>query len=124
PEFIRLALAERLLTIKALARDGRIDAALGYCGRRGYITAPLFGYDTQLPRELGLYRLLTSLTSLEALEHGWTVPFSAGVGRFKRLRGVFAVIEYNAVYDGHLPASRRRPWRLLQAVTDRVAIPI
>jgi hypothetical protein len=124
PEFVRLALAERLLTIKAFARDGRIDAALGYFGRGGYITAPLFGYDTQLPKELGLYRLLTMRMSLDALEHGWTVHLSAGVGRFKRLRGGLPVIEYNAVFDGHLPASRRRPWRLLQVVTDRLAIPI
>ncbi len=124
PEFIRLALAERLLTIKALAHDGRIDAVLGYVTRGRYITAPLFGYDTALPQKLGLYRLLSTLTSLEALAGGQVVHFSAGVGPFKRLRGGQAAIEYNAVYTRHLPAGRRRPWRFLQVLMDRLAIPI
>jgi hypothetical protein len=124
PDFIRLALAERLLTIKALARDGRIDAALGYVTRGRYITAPLFGYATALPKQLGLYRMLTALTSLDALASGQAVHFSAGVGPFKRLRGGQAAIEYNAVYTRHLPAGRRRPWRFLQVLMDRLAIPI
>ncbi len=124
PDFIRLALAERLLTIKALAHAGRIDAALGYVTRGRYITAPLFGYATALPKQLGLYRMLTALTSLDALAQGRGVHFSAGVGPFKRLRGGQAAIEYNAAYTAHLPAGRRRPWRLLQVLMDRLAIPI
>lgn len=49
---------------------------------------------------------------------------SAGVGEFKRLRGGIPVMEYNAVYDAHLPATRRRPWSLLKGIMDRVAVPI
>lgn len=124
PAFIRLALAERLLTFKALARAGRIDAVLGYVTRGGYLTAPLFGYDTALPKALGLYRMLTALTSADALAAGRVVHFSAGVGPFKRLRGGQPAIEYNAVYTAHLPAGRRRPWRFLQVLLDRLAIPI
>ncbi|MCC6192684.1 MAG: GNAT family N-acetyltransferase [Anaerolineales bacterium] len=124
PDFLRLALAERLLTIKALAHAGRIDAVLGYVTRGAYITAPLFGYDTALPKQVGLYRMLTALTSLDALTLGKQVHFSAGVGPFKRLRGGQATIEYNAVYTAHLPAWRRRPWRFLQTLLERVAVPI
>ncbi|MCC7361828.1 MAG: GNAT family N-acetyltransferase [Anaerolineales bacterium] len=124
PDFLRLALAEKLLTIKALARDGRIDAVLGYVTRGGHITAPLFGYNTALPKQLGLYRMLTALTSLDALALGKQVHFSAGVGPFKRLRGGQAAIEYNAVYTAHLPAWRRRPWRFLRVLMDKVAVPI
>jgi hypothetical protein len=124
PDFIRLALAERLLPIKALAREGRIDAVLGYVARRGYLTPPLFGYDTALPQKLGLYRLLSTLTSLEALAGGQVVHFSAGVGPFKRLRGGQAAIEYNAVYTAHLPAGRQRPWRFLHGLMDKLAVPI
>lgn len=124
PEFIRLALAERLLTIKALALEGRIAAVLGYVTRGRYITAPLFGYATALPKQLGLYRMLTALTSLDALASGQGVHFSAGVGPFKRLRGGQAAIEYNAVFTAHLPAGRRRPWRFLQVLMDRLAVPL
>ena len=123
-EFIRLALAERLLHVRALARDGRIDAVLGYVARRSYITAPLFGYDLRLPRELGLYRQLSTLISLEGLARGATVHLSAGVGSFKRIRGGLPALEYNAVYDAHLPAWRRRPWALLQLIADRLAVPV
>ena len=100
----------------------RLDAfarAVDSLGGR-YITAPLFGYDTALPQRLGLYRLLSTLTSLEALAQGRVVHFSAGVGPFKRLRGGQAAIEYNAVYTRHLPAGWRRPWRFLQVLMDRL----
>ena len=124
PDFLRLALAERLLTIKALALNGRIDAVLGYVTRGDYITAPLFGYDTALPKQVGLYRMLTALTSLDALALGKQVHFSAGVGPFKRLRGGQAAIEYNAVFTAHLPAGQRRPWRFLQWLMDTAAVPL
>jgi hypothetical protein len=123
-DFIRLALAERLLHVKVLARDGRIDAVLGYVARRGYITAPLFGYDLGLPKDAALYRQLSTLISLEGLARGAVVHVSAGVGPFKRLRGGLPALEYSAVYDAHLPAWRRRPWALLQIIADRLAVPI
>ena len=122
--FVRLALDHKLLTIKAFQREGRIDAVLGYFERQGVITPPLFGYDTDLPQALGLYRLLSVRTSLDAIENNWLVHFSAGVGRFKRLRGGVPAVEYNAVYDAHLPPARRRPWSLLKWLLDRIAIPI
>lgn len=124
PDFIQLALENNLLTIKAFAHEGRIDAVMGYFTRNGLATPPLFGYDTQLPQQLGLYRLLSTLMSLEALEHNLNVHFSAGVGRFKRLRGCQPAIEYNAVYHAHLPPERRRPWVLLKTLMDKLAIPI
>jgi hypothetical protein len=122
--FIRMALAEGLLTLKAFQRDGRIDAVLGYFCRNGVGTPPLFGYDTALPRTLGLYRLLSALFSQEAARQGFLVNFSAGVGDFKRKRGCRNAIEYNAVFCRHLPPARQRAWKLLQALMDRVAIPI
>jgi hypothetical protein len=122
--FISLCLQQRLLVIKAFQRDGRLDALLGYFTRGGLLTPPLFGYDTSLPRALGLYRLVTTLTALEGQRQGALVHFSAGVGPFKRARGGVNAIEYNAVYDAHLPAARRRPWALLQTLMDRAAIPL
>lgn len=124
PEFIRLALRQQLLTIRAFTLDGRIDAVMGYFTRQGLATPPLFGYDTSLPKTTGLYRLLSMLMSLEGLQHNLTVHFSAGVGRFKHLRGCLPSIEYNAVYHAHLPANRRRPWQLLRLLMDKTAIPI
>ena len=119
-----LCLRERLLVIKAFQRAGRLDGVLGYFVRRGLLTPPLFGYDTRLPQSLGLYRLISTLTSLEGQRQGALVHFSAGVGAFKRARGGVNAIEYNAVYDAHLPPARRRPWALLHALMDRAAVPL
>lgn len=124
PTFLRLAMAEGLLTIRALRRDGRIDGVLGYFERRGILTPPLFGYDTRLPRSLGLYRLLSALTAREAQRRGDIVHFSAGVGPFKRARGGIPSVEYNAVYDAHLGPARRRPWALLETMMDRAIVPV
>lgn len=123
-KFLRLALEKRLLTLRAFERRGRIDAVLGYFTRNGRMTQPLFGYDTRLQRSLGLYRLLSLQVLLEGQKNGCLINASAGVGGFKRLRGGVPVIEYNAVYDRHLPAQRRLPWRVLKYVLDRVGVPI
>jgi hypothetical protein len=124
PAFVRLALANKLLTIKILCLNGRFDGVMGYFARNGVSTAPFFGYDTSLPKELGLYRLLTAQMSLDAIEAETLVHLSAGVGPFKRLRGGLPTIEYNLVYDRHLPAYRRRPWALLQSLMDKIAVPV
>jgi hypothetical protein len=123
-DFIMFCLRERLLVIKAFQRAGRLDGVLGYFVRRGLLTPPLFGYDTRLPQSLGLYRLISTLTSLEGQRQGALVHFSAGVGAFKRARGGVNAIEYNAVYDAHLPPARRRPWALLHTLMDRAAVPL
>jgi hypothetical protein len=60
--------------------------------------------------------------SLEALDRRLCVHFSAGVGHFKRLRGGVHAIEYNAVYDLHLPEYRSLPWACLQTLLDAMEI--
>jgi hypothetical protein len=87
-------------------------------------TQPLFGYNTALPQDAGLYRLLSTQTLLEGAANRRLIHASAGVGPFKRLRGGVGAIEYNLVYDRHLPAGRRRPWRFLEWLSHRVVIPL
>jgi hypothetical protein len=121
PAFFRLARDRELLRFRALRQEGRIDGIMGYFVRNGLMTQPVFGYDTALPQERGLYRLLTVITLQEGLRLGLTVHASAGVGPFKKLRGGKSTIEYNAVYTRHLPAWRRAPWRLLRWIAERAA---
>lgn len=120
-EFLKLARDEETLHLRALRRDGRIDAAMGFFVRNGVMTQPLFGYDTSLP-EQGLYRLLTLITLREGLQRGLLVHASGGVGKFKKMRGGVSTIEYNAVYMKHLPKSRQRPWKLIKAIS-KYAVP-
>lgn len=121
-EFMKLARDNEVLHLRALKRNGRINAVMGFFIRNGAMTQPLFGYDTSLPQEEGLYRLLTLITLQEGLQRNLLVHASGGVGKFKKMRGGKSVIEYNAVYHKHLPAWRQRPWKLIKAIS-KYAIP-
>lgn len=123
PAFLRLARDGEILHLHALRRDGQINGVMGFFARNGLMTQPLFGYDTALPMDEGLYRLLTLITLQEGQARSLLVHASGGVGKFKKARGGKSVIEYNAVYDSHLPIHRRVPWRILQQVSA-AAIPI
>ena len=121
-EFMKLARDSEVLHLRALRRDGQINAVMGFFIRNGAMTQPLFGYDTSLPQEEGLYRLLTLITLQEGLRRGLLVHASGGVGKFKKVRGGKSVTEYNAVFTKHLPIWRQRPWKLIKAIS-KYAIP-
>ncbi len=121
-DFLKLARDEEILHMYGLKKDGRLNAIMGFFIRNGAMTQPLFGYDTSLPLEEGLYRLLTLVTLQEGVKRGLLVHASGGVGKFKKVRGGESVTEYNAVFTKHLPRKRQLPWKLIQAVS-KAAIP-
>ena len=89
----------------------------------GSLFAEYVGYDLDQPRELGLYRRLAAVPVLEAMKRGIPLNLSAGVGRFKALRGGEPVMEYLGVYVRHLPATRRAPWRAVHELSTRLLAP-
>lgn len=122
--FIWLALRQNSLHLVILQKDERIDAVLGYFCRNGIMTTPLFGYDTTLPQEVGLYRMLSVVLFHIAKENGHLLNASSGAAEFKRNRGAVGVIEYSAVYDRHLPLSRRLCWSVLAVLLEKVGVPL
>ena len=126
--FFERAIADGWLTFRGFARDGRLDAVLGYVvrdtGGRRTMTQTVFGFDTSLPLRLGLYSLLSTQVLIEALEHGLAIHRSAGAGAFKAARGAVAVPEFLVVDARHLPAWRRAPWAFLEAVGTHVGLPL
>ena len=112
-EFLKLARDQKILYLRGLKKDGRLDGIMGFFVRNGAMTQPLFGYDTALPQEAGLYRLLTLVTLQEGVRRGLRVHASGGLGKFKKVRGAESVTEYNAVYTGHLSKRRQSPWKLI-----------
>jgi len=120
-EFMKLARDAGTLHLRALKQDGKINGVIGYFIRNGAMTLPLLGYDTSLPKEKGLYRLLTQLKIQEGLRRNLLIHSSSGVGKFKKARGGKSAIEYNAVYSKHLPVRRQMPWKLLKAITKYAA---
>lgn len=121
-EFLKLARDAEILYMYGLKKDGHLNGIMGFFIRNGAMTQPLFGYDTSLPQDEGLYRLLTLVTLQEGMKRGLLVHASGGVGRFKKVRGGESVTEYNAVYTKHLPKRRQMPWKLIGKVSE-VAIP-
>jgi len=123
-QFIELVIENKILELKLLKKDGRVDGVLGFVAKNGVINSPLFGYDTSLPKELGLYRMISTLLSLEAKERGLLLNMSSGAGRFKTLRRANPYIEYNAVYTKHLNLKRKLPWAILKTLMNRIASPM
>lgn len=123
-DFIKLALHKRTLTLIGLEKEGILDGILGYFQRNGVMTTPLFGYDVTLPKETGLYRMLSSLLVQESEKQGLLLHQSAGVGAFKADRGAMGEVEYTAVWAGHLPLYRRGMWKVLSALLEQVGVPI
>lgn len=107
-----------------VSREGSIDGAFAAWVRHGLYYVPVLGYDTRLPQERGLYRMLAALSSADALARGVLVHDSAGVSDFKQNRGAVPELEHLAVFDRHLPRRRRAPWRALGALMDHLGAPL
>lgn len=122
--FIQTAIQSGTLELHGLRKDGRLDAILGFFVRGGIMTAPLFGYDTKLPQQTGLYRMLSAVLIGIADERGLLLHESSGVGQFKRNRGAVAELEVMAVYDKHLPLGTRMCWSMLEKLLYRIGVPI
>ena len=104
--------------------EGVLQAVVGMFEREGVVTAPLVGYDTALPKKLGLYRLLMASVLEYAADSGKRVNLSAGAAGFKRARGGVPAIEYSAVQVNHLPIDRQRAVERLRWLTQRIGVPL
>jgi len=120
--FIELALRDSILNIRAFKKDEKIDAVLGYFNRNGVMTTPLFGYDTNLPINTGLYRMLSAQLIKESEKLGLLLNQSSGAASFKRCRASTGHIEYNAIYNEHLSFKRRFCWSILEVMLNRLGI--
>jgi|SRR5581483_6954738 hypothetical protein len=108
--FFSLTHKENIFIFKALKKNARIDAFVSYYSNGGVMTGALVGYDIDLPLELGLYRQTFAILMTEAMNRGQLLNLSGGAGLFKIFRGALSCIEYDAVYDYHLPYHRRLAW--------------
>ncbi len=92
-----------------VVRDGA--EILGFSlqlAHQGELISSYIGYDTSLPKEAGVYRLLMLSGWLKAREEGLVFNMSGsgrwpGVQTFKRQRGAVLEKQYGAHYSAHLP---------------------
>lgn len=102
----------------------QLQAILGWFENDEIMTAPIVGYNTRLPKKLGLYRLLTQACLNEAIRQKKILNFSAGAAQFKRLRGGEPEIEYSLIYIQHLNVFRRVTWRIMAFFLNWLAVPL
>ncbi len=100
---------------------GRIVGSIGLFTLHGIITAPIVGYDTRLPKSLGLYRLLMAVLLKQTHERKLSLNLSSGAGHFKRQRGGRPVVEYTALYVKHLPCTQRFIQTMFAKLLNRYA---
>jgi SAM-dependent methyltransferase len=115
--FFAVTLATGVFEYRAFRADGEVVAFVAFFVRDQTMTASLLGYDLNLPRSLGLYRLCLATTLAEAASRRLCLNLSAAAGSFKRSRGGVPVDEYDAVYDRHLPWTQRAGWFALSTVS-------
>lgn len=116
--FIREALQSGWMQFKAFEYQGKIDAVLGFFVNENTLTSPFFGYDTRLPEELGLYRLLATQLLMEAQKNGLLLHHSGGAGHYKKLRRARGYPEYTAFFTHHLDERRKLRWKSLKGLMN------
>jgi hypothetical protein len=121
--FVRLMIDSNLLKVHLIRFEGKIVAVLATFEQNGVITTPFIGYDPNAPAEWGLYRLMNMKLMQEAINRNLILHQSSGAGDFKKQRGGESAYEYNFIYNKHLNAFRRSPWKLFEYMTDRYIIP-
>lgn len=117
---------EKLIQLSLLVRssDNKPVGVVGLVGEGRTVTAPVVGYDTDLPKKEALYRRIMIYTIKYASDNNLLLNLSSGASDFKMKRGGLPKLEFMFVYVKHLPLYRRIFWRLLYWISRYVYIPI
>ncbi|WP_077212299.1 hypothetical protein [Bacillus dakarensis] len=112
------------LTYVGIRYKGKLEGVFGSMIYQDKMANPVLGYNTALPIEIGLYRMLRYLAVNESIVHQRMYHQSAGVGRFKYDRGATGYPEYTAIFVEHLAFKKRFFWRTLSSLLNRFAVKI
>jgi hypothetical protein len=104
--------------------EGRLDGVASLFIRDHTMIGSFLGYDTTVDRRFGLYRLLVAFAFEIASAEGFNVNLSGANASFKRNRGGQPIIEYKAIYSGHLSKARQVALAAISAAANRVGVPL
>ncbi len=110
PQWLAHGMYAGVLTGEGLIHDGRLVAAYLSYSVEDVMTNPVFGYDTTLPQQLGLYRRLSLLTMHAARQREQRIHASSGAPAFKASRGGVATLEYHGVDTRSVRGVRQLAW--------------
>ena len=120
-EWLAHGITKGVLSGEAIVHDGRLAAAYLSYSVGDVMTNPVFGYDTTLPQQLGLYRRLSLLTMRAARVRELRIHASSGAPGFKASRGGVACMEYHAVDLRGVRGAQRAAWALLIRASNALA---
>lgn len=123
-EFFENAILNRTFVLSGIRHKEELVGVIGFFKEKEILATPIVGYDIQLPKELGLYRVLTAQILEKSIQMKSTFHMSSGVGHFKRQRGAIQELEYMAVFFSHLSLGRRIFWRTLGVVLNHIGGPL
>ena len=113
-KFLKHGLHSQTLKLKLLKKGEEIYGVTGFLEKNDYLLVPFFGYDTTVPQDEGLYRMLSAVI-MEEIEISNRISHQgSGAGQFKKWRGCIEELEYVGIYDRHLSFKRRAFWSLSQ----------
>lgn len=118
--FVKLVLNSDCWTVRLLKDNDHIVGVFASLQLGNTMIWPFFGYDTTLPQEQGLYRIISTQVSLEAKKRGLILNHSSGAASFKRLRRAIPELEYRALYYSHLSFRQKMPWILLRLFLNKI----
>lgn len=121
-KYIKLLIQQQIFNFKILQKNDQIDGVVGYYSAYGVMSSPFFGYDTKAPQETNLYRLLSTILTLEAKNKKQLYNQSSGASFYKSIRKAVPTIEYSAVYTKHLALYRRFIWKTLKLTINTFGI--
>jgi hypothetical protein len=121
-EYIKKTHETHSLHYMGVKVDGVLEGVMASKIINGVMANPIVGYNTALPLELGLYRMIRFLALQESIKHQRYYHQSAGVGRYKYDRGALGFPEYTMIYCNHLSGSTRIFWKALCYLLNSVGI--
>lgn len=119
--FIKLIIDTQHMHLKAVHKNGQVDAIGAYSFRNGVMTSHFVGYDTS-NCHAKLYRLASGDLILESKKRGLLFDLSGGGTFYKTIRKAEPTMEYFAVYYRHLPFLRRFPWYILKSAANMIGV--
>jgi hypothetical protein len=119
-KYLSRILENETYQLKLLKKENIIYGVVGFLQKNGFLLVPFFGYDTSVPQEEGLYRMLSAIIMQEIGVRKVVSHQGSGAGQFKKWRGFTEEMEYIGIYDKHLPFFRRLFWSLSQKFSSRL----
>ncbi len=94
--------------------EGELEGVTALFIKGNKMIDPIIGYNTSLPKKLGIYRIMKSMQLRYVLDHKLVHNCGSGAIEFKKLRGGIISRDHIAWYTDHLPYKRRFTYQLIE----------